>query len=133
MMTSDDADQVLAAARHLLEAFGAHRRDEYFACFAEDATFIFYTTPNVLGARAAFEAEWDRWVREDGFAVLECTSGDQTVQMVGGAVAIFTHSVSTRARGQGEERTSDERETIVFRREGDGRWLAIHEHLSPTP
>ncbi len=25
-----------------------------------------------------------------------------------------------------------ERETIVFRRDGD-RWLAVHEHLSPRP
>ncbi len=132
-MTGADADQVLAAAQNLLAAFGANRRDEYFACFAEGATFIFYTTSNVLGSRAAFEAEWNRWVREDGFAVLDCTSREQTVQMVGDDAAIFTHSVSTRARSQGEARTSDERETIVFRREEDGRWLAIHEHLSPTP
>ncbi len=50
-----------------------------------------------------------------------------------GDVAVFTHRVSTRALSGGEEVTTDERETIVFRREADGRWLAIHEHLSPTP
>lgn len=132
-MTNGHADQVLAAANHLLEVFGSHQRDEYFACFTEDATFIFYNTPGLLGSRAAFEAEWDRWVAEDGFQVLGCTSSDQAVQMVGDDVAIFTHSVSTRARSLGEEGTSDERETILFRRQEDGRWLAIHEHLSPAP
>ena len=28
------------------------------------------------------------------------------------------------------EETLHERETIVFAREEDGRWLAVHEHLS---
>ena len=26
-----------------------------------------------------------------------------------------------------------ERETIVFARQQDGGWLAVHEHLSPAP
>lgn len=125
-------EQVLSAARQLVDAFGSHRRDEYFASFAPDATFIFHTTPGVLGSRAEFEAEWDRWEREDGFQVLECSSRDQNVQMAGD-VAIFTHRVATRVRSVGETLTSDERETIVFRRDAGGRWLAIHEHLSPTP
>ena len=131
-MTETEAGEVRSAAQHLIDAFGAHHRDEYFACFAPDATFIFYTTPSVLGSRAAFEAEWDRWEREDGFRVLECGSRDQSIQMAGD-VAIFTHRVATRLRSQGEEISSDERETIVFQRNADGRWLAIHEHLSPTP
>ena len=36
----------------------------------------------------------------------------------------------TRTRA-GEQAVS-ERETIVFRRDGD-RWAAVHEHLSPRP
>lgn len=131
-MTATKVQQVRSAAQHLIDVFGAHRRNEYFACFAPDATFIFYTTPSVLGSRAEFETEWDRWEREDGFRVLECGSRDQSIQMAG-EVAIFTHRVATRVRSQGEELTSDERETIVFQRSDDGRWLAIHEHLSPTP
>lgn len=131
-MIGTHTDEVLAAARHLVEAFGDHRRDDYFACFAPEATFIFHTTPAVLRSRAAFEAEWDRWVAEDGFRVLSCRSEDQDVQLAGD-VAIFTHRVATRASIGGEESDSDERETIVFRRDGTGRWLAIHEHLSPTP
>jgi ketosteroid isomerase-like protein len=128
---SAEVTEVLTAARRLVEAFGAHRREEYFACFAQDATFVFYTTPAVLGSRAEYEAEFDRWER-DGFRVLECTSRDQLVQLAGNA-AVFSHRVATRAMSGGAEVSSDERETIVFRREGDGRWLAIHEHLSPTP
>ncbi len=92
---------------------------------------MFYTTPQVLGSRAAYEAEFTKW-EQDGFRVLGCTSHDQLVQLVDD-VAVFTHRVSTRALSGGEEVTTEERETIVFRRETDGRWVAIHEHLSPTP
>ncbi|MEX2136389.1 MAG: nitrilase-related carbon-nitrogen hydrolase [Chloroflexota bacterium] len=104
---------------------------DYFAHFAPDATFVFYTTAAFLGARAEYEAEFDRW-EADGFRVLSCDSSDQRVQVAGDA-AVFTHRVATRAIIGGEEVASDERETIVFRREPDGRWLAIHEHLSATP
>lgn len=130
-MPAADHVDVLSAARRLVDAFGAHRREEYFACFAPDATFVFYTTPGVLGSRAAYEAEFTSW-EVDGFRVIGCKSQDQLVQLAGD-VAVFTHRVSTRALSGGEEVTTDERETIVFRRETHGRWLAIHEHLSPTP
>jgi uncharacterized protein (TIGR02246 family) len=125
-----DVEAVLAAARRLVDAFGAHRREAYFSCFAPDATFIFHTTAAVLRSRAEYEAEFGRW-EVDGFRVLECTSRDQLVQLAGGA-AVFTHRVATRALSGAEEVASDERETIVFRREPDGAWLAIHEHLSAT-
>jgi len=127
---SDEA-AVLAAADACVAAFGSHDRDAYFACFAPDATFIFHTTPGVLVGRAAWEAEWDRLVAEDGFQVLACSSSDRRVQLAGDA-AIFTHRVATRALFGGEEVDSDERETIVFQRQADGSWLAVHEHLSPT-
>ena len=48
-------------------------------------------------------------------------------------VAVFTHQVHTTVNTGQDEESLDERETIVFRREDDGRWLAVHEHLSPTP
>lgn len=127
---SDEAD-VLAAADACVTAFGSHNRDAYFACFASDATFIFHTTPGVLVGRRAWEAEWDRLVADDGFRVLECASSDRRVQLADDA-AVFTHRVATRALFGGEEVDSDERETIVFARQADGSWLAVHEHLSPT-
>jgi ketosteroid isomerase-like protein len=48
-----------------------------------------------------------------------------------GPVAIFTHSVETDLSFNGEPTTSTERETIVFEQQKSGKWLAIHEHLSP--
>jgi ketosteroid isomerase-like protein len=127
---SADEQTVLAAADACVGAFGRHDRDAYFACFAPDATFIFHTTPGVLVGRSAWEAEWDRLVADDGFRVLACASSDRRVQLAGDA-AIFTHRVATRALFGGKEVDADERETIVFARQGDGSWLAVHEHLSP--
>ena len=54
------------------------------------------------------------------------------VQTLGDA-AIFAHRVLTRSTSNGGEIETDERETIVFQRQLDRSWLAVHEHLSPTP
>ena len=43
-----------------------------------------------------------------------------------------SHDVTTVIRTRTGEQTLTERETIVFRRDGD-RWTAVHEHLSPQP
>jgi ketosteroid isomerase-like protein len=45
---------------------------------------------------------------------------------------VFSHDVTTVIRTRAREQTVSERETIVFRREGD-HWTAVHEHLSPHP
>jgi ketosteroid isomerase-like protein len=127
-----DRDDVLAAAERCVAAFGGHRRDEYFATFAPDATFVFHTTSEVLPNRAAWEAEWDRLVRDHGFRVLACESSARTVHVLGDA-AVFVHRVCTRQVVDGEEIVTDERETIVHRREPDGSWLGVHEHLSQMP
>ncbi len=129
---SADETAILAAADACVAAFGRHDRDAYFACFADDATFIFHTTPSVLASRQAWVDEWDRLVAEDGFQVLSCSSSDRRVQRVGD-VAVFSHRVATTAQFGGEQVESDERETIVFRRDPNGQWLAFHEHLSLTP
>ena len=131
-MNGDAAAEVRAAANALISAFGAHRTDDYFQAFRPDASFMFYTSPARFESRAAYRAEWRRWEREDGFHVLECTSSDQTVQVVGDA-AIFTHNLITRIGLAAGEETVRERETIVFVRERSGSWLAVHEHLSPDP
>lgn len=131
MSTADPAAEVLAAADALLAAFGAHDADGYFAAFAPDATFLFHTTPDRLGSRAEYRALWRTWEEDDGFRVLACSSTGRHVQLLGDA-AVFTHDVRTRLRSGGEESTVEERETIVFARTG-GRWLAVHEHLSPAP
>lgn len=120
------------AAERLVSAFGDGRLDDYFGCFAPDATFVFHTTARRLTSVAEYRALWDTWVREDGFRVLSCATSDTFIQELGD-VAVLTHSVETRiATNEGED-SLRERETIVFARQDDGSWLAVHEHLSPAP
>lgn len=123
--------EVLAAAQAVVAAFAANRVDEYFACFHPAASFIFAETPSVLGSRDEYRAEWRRWV-EEGFEVRSCVSSDQRVQVFG-ALAVFTHSIVTRLRTAAGDEEARERETIVFARQDDGAWLAVHEHVSPAP
>jgi ketosteroid isomerase-like protein len=123
-------EEVLDAARRLIEAFGSHDVPAYFGSFAADATFVFHNHPVPLASRADYEAVWRGWEQE-GFHVEGCTSSDQNVHLLTPEVAVFTHSVSTRLAG--DEAAQRERETIVFRRDPSGRWLGVHEHLSVDP
>lgn len=123
--------QVLAAADALVRAFAGGHRAAYFACFAPEATFVFHTTPQRLGSRAAYEALWEQWVTEDGFAVVSCASANQVVQVLGPDAAVFAHDVTTVVEVGGEREELHERESIVFVRR-DEVWMAVHEHLSPT-
>lgn len=123
----DQTLQVRQAAADLVAAFASNDTARYFACFSEDATFLFHTLPQPLLSRHAYEQLWAQW-QADGFAVLACESGNAQVSLQGD-VAIFMHDVATHIRIAGEEHHLSERETIVFRRHGE-RWLASHEHLS---
>ena len=120
----------LDAALAIVDDFGAHRRDAYFARFAPEATFVFYTAGARVESRAAYEELWAGWERDAGFQVISCTSSNQRVQLAG-EVAIFTHDVETALRMDGATETVHERETIVLQQRGDG-WSCIHEHLSPA-
>lgn len=122
-------DEVLAAAAALVRAFANHDTSAYFAAFDPAASFVFHTTPGVLPDRASYERLWREW-EGDGFRVLGCESREQTVALAGPDTAVFVHRVRTRLAGADAPLT--ERETIVFRRT-EGRWLAVHEHLSPDP
>ena len=123
--------EVRDAAASLVDAFGRHDTAAYFAAFRTDATFVFHTSPAPLHSRADYERLWASW-EEDGFRVLDCTSSEQHVQLLGDT-AVFTHRVATRLRpgSDADEESLDERETIVFVRQ-DGGWRAVHEHLSPA-
>ena len=131
-MTDANADlsAVTAAADRLLVAFSSHDREGYFACFAPDATFLFHTSPEVLGTRADYEQEWAVWEAE-GFHVDGCSTSDRRIDLVASDVAILTHRVHTRLAGMPD--VQRERESIVFRRLTDDTWLAVHEHLSADP
>jgi ketosteroid isomerase-like protein len=124
-------DEVLAAARHLVQAFGRHDTEAYFSCFAPDATFIFHTTATRLASRDEYQRLWRQWEQQDEFRVLSCASAQPVVQDLGDT-SVFSHDVTTVIRTRAGEETLRERETIVFLR-GDDRWAAVHEHLSPHP
>jgi ketosteroid isomerase-like protein len=128
-MTTHEED-VLEAARQLVEAFGSHDVSAYFDSFTPDATFVFPNCPAPLGSRAEYETTWKTWEQE-GFRVEACVSSDQRVHLINDEVAVFTHSVSTSLAG--EAAPERERETIVFRKDCSGRWLGVHEHLSADP
>jgi uncharacterized protein (TIGR02246 family) len=130
-MGNDEAE-VRGAAQRLVAAFGSGRLDDYFACFTDDASFVFHNTPERLESVHAYRRLWDRWMQEDDFRVTGCSSSVVRVQVLGDA-AIFLHDVVTDVMTRAGAETLHERETIVFSRQSDGRWLAVHEHLSPAP
>ncbi|EZP65627.1 nuclear transport factor 2 family protein [Pseudomonas sp. RIT357] len=131
--------EVLQAAANLVTAFARNDRAAYFGAFTADASFVFYTLPQPLLSRDAYQALWDSWRADEGFEVLSCTSSNPSVSLQGEDVAIFIHDVATELRMNGEQFFSQERETIVFKRQGlrtqqkQGLWLACHEHLSAVP
>jgi len=127
-----EEQSVLSAADRLVTAFGNHDTEAYFSAFTEDASFVFHSLDRTLKNRAEYEAEWQLWERRDAFRVLGCRSSDRMVQLMGD-VAIFIHTVATDVSLAGEAITNLERETIAFRREASGLWMAFHEHLSPLP
>jgi uncharacterized protein (TIGR02246 family) len=120
------------AVDRIVSAFGEGRLEDYFACFAEDATFVFYTTPRRLMSLADYRELWKRWVEEDGFQVLSCETTDTNIQLLGD-VAVVTHAVETTISTRAGNDTLHERETIVLARDADRGWVAVHEHLSPAP
>lgn len=122
--------EVLTAAADLVAAFGSHDTDRYFASFAADATFLFYDAPELIATLADYQRIWSVW-EQDGFRVEDCRSLDPHATLIGGDAAVFTHRVRTQVAGEDDERR--ERETMVFHRDDDGRWLAVHEHLSVDP
>ena len=124
-------EEVAQAAAELVAHFGASRVQEYFKCFSESADFIFYTHTERLPNRKSYEELWEKWESEMNFKVLSCKSSNQNIRFVNNDVAIFTHNVSTDISTNDGVDTVAERETIVFELV-NGRWMAIHEHLSPA-
>lgn len=126
------AAEVRKAAATLVDAFGRGDLAAYFDCFSEDATFLFHATDRLLGSLEEYRQEWARWVRDDDFRVVGCTTAGTRVQDYGD-LAVLTHEVRTAVATHDGRALLHERETIVFRRNEDGRWLAVHEHLSAFP
>lgn len=125
---TDAIEEVRAAAARLMEAFSTGDEDGYFDSFHPDATFLFHGV-DPIGSRDEYRALVRTWKDEHGFRVLSSTSHDPDIRVFGDTT-IFTHRVTTTQMWDAEESTLHERESIVFQRQADGRWLAIHEHLS---
>lgn len=117
----------LAAVDRIIDDFGHHRRDAYFAGFSREATFLFHNVDHRLESRAAYEQLWAEW-ETGGFRVRGCASRNRRIQVFG-TVAVFSHDVDTESELAGVAESSRERETIVLELTASG-WLGIHEHLS---
>ena len=126
----NQSDEVMKAAQDLVAFFGANLVKQYFACFSPDADFIFYTHTERLTSRSAYEELWKTWELENGFKVIGCQSSSQNVKILDSNNAVFTHNVTTQVSTNDGIDSILERETIIFSLI-DGRWLAVHEHLSP--
>ena len=124
-------EEVRRAADVLVAAFGSGDLEAYFGSFADDSTFLFHTTDRLLPSTEEYRQEWARWIAEDGFRVLDCSTLDTEIQLFED-VAVLTHRVRTTVSSSAGTEVLRERETIVFARR-DGRWLAVHELLSPAP
>jgi ketosteroid isomerase-like protein len=124
-------DEVMAAALSLIDAFARNDRPRYFAAFTPDANFIFHAINRVLESRAAYEAEWERWITDLDFRVKDCISSHRVVKVYGDT-AVFTHQTETHISTKAGEESYHERESIIFHKVG-GAWLGVHEHLSPLP
>jgi len=129
---SKTAEAVQSAADDLVGAFFRHDREAYFAAFAPDASFIFHNLPERLDSRDAYLAHWQQWEEAHG---LRIEGGDSSEPAVAthGSMAVFSHRMTTRLQFDGHSETRRERETLVFRKDKSGRWLALHCHLSLDP
>lgn len=129
MSERDDAiRQVRDAYDRLMKAFESANTQDYFDCFHERASFVF-PGEAVLDSREAYRSTWSRWQRE-GLRFTGVVTDDVRVCVIGDT-AVVTHSIQTTVEADGETTVDRERETIVFSNV-DGRWLAVHEHLSPA-
>lgn len=124
--TSVALGHVREAYDRLMNAFTKGAADEYFACFHEDASFVFPGEP-VLEPRAAYRSTWSRWERE-GVRFTEVFADDVRIRVFGDT-AVVTHRIATTVTTGGNPRVDHERESIIFARSAE-RWLAVHEHLS---
>lgn len=126
-----DEEDARAAVAAIIAAFGEERMDDYFALFEPDCTFLFHNVAEPMRSVQDYRDTYARWVAEDGFRIRSCATTNTRVQ-VRGDVAVVTHDVRTQVEVGGEPTELRERETIVLRKR-DGRWMGVHEHLSPAP
>jgi uncharacterized protein (TIGR02246 family) len=120
--------EVRQAYEKLMNAFISADSNEYFECFHEDASFLFPGEP-LLEPRSAYRSAWSRW-QSDGVRFTDVVADDVRVHVFGDT-AIVTHRIDTTVEDGGAATIDRERESLIFARTA-GRWLVVHEHLSPA-
>jgi uncharacterized protein (TIGR02246 family) len=111
---------------------GAFRegRDK-FGSFADDATII--DGGRWFGSLVEYRTAWEEWVAEHGPLVPDSVETRILDLRVLGDTAVLIHSIKSGEHTASTVEMEHEIETIVFGRQADGRWLVIHQHLSPQP
>jgi ketosteroid isomerase-like protein len=122
--------EVREAYEQLVAAFREGRWDDKFASFAEEATVV--DGGRWFGSLSEYRAAWNRWAAEQDALPVPLSVDTRIMKLqVLGQAAVLTHSIDSRERTDTGEETAREVETIVFGKQHDGRWLIVHQHLSP--
>jgi uncharacterized protein (TIGR02246 family) len=133
LMSSEDRAaerEVREAYERLVAAFREGRLDDKFACFADDATVA--DGGRWFGSLAEYRSAWDRWLAEQGGFVPPLSVETHILKLrVFGEAAVLIHSIDSRQRTDAGEERELEIETTVFGRQPDGRWLIVHQQISP--
>jgi ketosteroid isomerase-like protein len=122
-------NEVREAYERLVGAFREGR--DKFGSFADDATII--DGGRWFGSLAEYRTAWEAWVAVHGPIVPDSVETRILDLRVLGDTAVLIHSIESRERAASTVEMEHEIETIVFGRRSDGRWLVIHQHLSPQP
>jgi len=122
--------EVLEAYEQLVSAFREGRWDEKFVSFADEATVV--DGGRWFGSLNEYRDAWNRWAATHETLPVPASVETRVlkVQMLGD-VAVLTHSIESRERSDDGEETEHEVESIVFAKQPDGRWLVVHQHISP--
>ena len=122
--------EVLEAYERLVSAFREGR--DKFGSFADEATIV--DGGRWFGSLAEYRGAWDAWTEKMGHLPVPASVETRvmSLQMLGDT-AVLVHSIESQERTDAREETEREIETIVFGRQPGGRWLIVHQHLSPQP
>lgn len=85
---------------------------------------------------AALSTTWDNWHRlQQGFAAMKFDAisvPDRRIQILDGDTFVVSGTGNLTSTG-GELKSAAMRFTDVYRRQADGKWLIVNEHVSMAP
>jgi ketosteroid isomerase-like protein len=122
-MESDDRDAVWAAVNAIYDGFLAGDRAAIDANIAVDATMWDAFHEPLIRGKAELDAVRD--ARPSGGPRPTGLRADDPVIDVAGDIALVRHTLTVVTPGEPDRRV---RNTSVWRRDGGGRWLCVHNH-----